>query len=61
MRMLVHYHAYGDTARVPELVTVHSDRIRKQIDLREEDDVGRLIAEYQPDARIRSLRWPWPF
>ncbi|HZW96123.1 MAG TPA: N-6 DNA methylase [Candidatus Eremiobacteraceae bacterium] len=47
IRMLVHYHAYGDAARVPGLVAEHSERIRKQIDLREEDEVGRLNAEYQ--------------
>jgi type I restriction enzyme M protein len=50
MRMLVHYHAYGDAARVPGLVAEHSGRIRKQIDVREEDEVGRLEAEYQPHA-----------
>lgn len=47
MRMLVHYHAYGDAAKVPGLVAEHSGRIRKQIGLREEDEVGRLEAEYQ--------------
>jgi type I restriction enzyme M protein len=47
MRMLVHYHVYGDAAKVPGLVAKHSERIRKQIDLREEDEVGRLEAEYQ--------------
>jgi len=31
-------------------VKAHSDRIRKQIDLRVEDEVGRLMAEYQPSA-----------
>src|SRR5438876_1243233 len=50
MRMLVHYHAYGDAAKVPGLVAEHSGRIRGQIDLREEDEVGRLEAEYQPHA-----------
>jgi type I restriction enzyme M protein len=48
MRMLVHYHSYGDAAKVPGLVAERSGRIRKQIDLREEDEVGRLEAEYQP-------------
>lgn len=47
MRILVHYHAYGDATKVPRLVAEHSGRIGKQIDLREEDDVGRLEAEYQ--------------
>jgi len=47
MRMLVHYHAFGDAAKVHGLVAEHSERIRKQIELREEDEVGRLNAEYQ--------------
>ena len=45
--MLVHYHAYGDAGKVTKLVKQHSGRIRKQIDAREEDEVGRLMAEYQ--------------
>jgi type I restriction enzyme M protein len=49
-RMLVHYHAYGDAAKVRGLVTEHSGRIGNQIDLREEDEVGRLEAEYRPHA-----------
>jgi type I restriction enzyme M protein len=56
MRILVHYHAYGDAGKVPGLVAEHSGRIRKQIDLREEDEVGRLEAEYQPHAdRLAAL------
>jgi len=50
MRMLVHYHAYGHRAKVKGLVAEHSGRIRKQIDLREEDEIGRLNAEYQSHA-----------
>lgn len=50
MRILVHYHAYGDAAKVPGLIAQHSGRIRNQIDLREQDEVGRLEAEYQPHA-----------
>ena len=50
MRMLVHYHAYGDAAKVPGLVAEHSGRIHGQINLREEDEVGRLQAEYQAHA-----------
>jgi type I restriction enzyme M protein len=64
MRILVHYHAYGDAAKVPGLVAEHSGRIRNQIDLREEDEVGRLNAEYQPfveklaalDAELATAR-----
>jgi len=48
MRILVHYHAYGDAVKVPGLVAQHGGRVRRQIDLREEDEVGRLEAEFQP-------------
>ncbi len=48
MRILVHYHAYGEAGKVPKLVKELSARIRKQIDLREEDEVGRFEAEYKP-------------
>jgi type I restriction enzyme M protein len=50
MRMLVHYHAYGDAEKAPALVAEHSGRIRRQIDFREDEEVGRLEAEYQTHA-----------
>ena len=50
MRMLVHYHAYGDGAKAACLVADHSARIHRQIDRLEEDEVGRIEAEYQPHA-----------
>jgi len=50
MRMLVHYHAYGDAAKVKGLVDEHAGRIRRQIDAREEEEVGRIEAEYEPQA-----------
>lgn len=50
MRMLVHYYAYGDATKVAGLVKQHSRRIRAQIDAREEEEVGRIEAEYQPQA-----------
>jgi len=46
MRILVHVQAYGDAAKVPELVARHSGRIREQINAREYDEVERLEAEY---------------
>ena len=46
MRMLVHVHAYGDVAKVPDLVAQHSQRIREQINQREQEEVERLEAEY---------------
>jgi type I restriction enzyme M protein len=47
MRMLVHYHAYGDAAKVVGLVESHSARIRGQITRQEKEEVERLQAEYQ--------------
>ena len=47
MRILVHYHAYGEPSRVPELVAEHSGRIRVQINQRELEEVERLEAEYK--------------
>jgi type I restriction enzyme M protein len=66
MRMLVHCQAYGDASRVPALVVQHNGRIGEQIDLREEDEVGRLEAEYQShaeklaklDAELAAVREP---
>jgi type I restriction enzyme M protein len=47
MRILVHYHAYGDSEKVPKLVAEHSGRIREQINQREMEEVERLEAEYK--------------
>jgi type I restriction enzyme M protein len=56
MRILVHYHAYGDPAKVSALVDRHSARIHDQINLREEDEVGRIETEYEAHAqRLESL------
>ena len=51
MRMLVHYHAYGEASKAPDLVEEHSERIQREIDRREADEVGRFEAEYQPASR----------
>ena len=56
MRMLVHYHAYGDASKAPGFVEEHSARIHGEIDRREADEVGRLKAEYQAAAdRLATL------
>jgi type I restriction enzyme M protein len=56
MRMLVHYHSYGDPAKVSGLVHEHAGRIRRQIDAREVEESARIEAEYQPQAdRLRTL------
>lgn len=57
MRMLVHYQAYGDAAKVPELVALHSQRIREQINQREHVEIERLEAEYSEHAaRLAKLQ-----
>lgn len=50
MRILVHYHAYGDAAKVAALIEQHSGRIRAQITERETQEVERLTAEYAEHA-----------
>ena len=56
MRILVHYYAYGDAGRVPSIVSENAARIHRQIDAREEEETGRILAEYQPDAaKLRLL------
>ena len=56
MRILVHYHAYGDATKAPGLVAEHSERIHEEIDRLEEAEVGRIEAEYQPHIdRLASL------
>jgi type I restriction enzyme M protein len=56
MRILVHVHAYGDAAKVPGLVALHSQRIGKQISTREHEEIERLKAEYADMAtRLAKL------
>lgn len=56
MRILVHYHAYGDAAKVTARVTEHRERLGKQVSLREEDEVSRLLTEYRTHAdRLEAL------
>lgn len=50
MRIIVHYHAYGDPSKVASLVDFHRDRIHRLIDQREQEEVERIEAEYQSDA-----------
>ncbi len=56
MRMLVHYHAYGDRSKVSGLVDKQADGIRRQVDARESEETGRIEAEYQAQIdRLTSL------
>jgi len=50
MRLLVHYHAYGEAGRVPELVASHTGRLREEITRREEIELERLEVEYREHA-----------
>lgn len=57
MRILVHFHAYGDSSRVEELCARFSEEIISQIAAQEDDEVGRLVAEYEPHVtRIEELQ-----
>jgi type I restriction enzyme M protein len=56
MRMLVHYHAYGDASKVKGLTDKHSKRIHHMISEQEAADIKRLYAEYESYAdRVESL------
>src|SRR5436190_1212849 len=50
MRILVHYHAYGDASAAKKLVKQHAERLKKQIDHDEKEQIARLCTEYQPHA-----------
>lgn len=50
MRLLVHYHAYGEAERVPALVATHTGRLRDEITRQEETELERLEAEYREHA-----------
>lgn len=50
MRIIVYYHAYGDPEKVAALVDFHRDRLHRQIDQHEQEEVERIEAEYQDDA-----------
>ncbi len=56
MRILVHYHAYGGATKAEELVMLHSTRLKEAITREEEDEIGRVLAEYEPhDKRLAQL------
>ncbi len=54
MRMLVHYHAYGDAAKVAGLADKHAARIREDITRAEGVEADRLTAEYLPHQMQRD-------
>jgi len=50
MRVLVHYHAYGDASKAARLVKLHGNRLRAVIDRDEAEEVARITAEHQQTA-----------
>ena len=57
MRMLVHYHAYGDAAKVPGLVARAQPAHPRADQPREQEEVERLEAEYADARRHASPSW----
>ena len=50
MRILVHYHAYGDAAEAARQVKSHGKRLHTVIDCEEAEEIARITAEFQPTA-----------
>lgn len=50
MRILVHYHAYGDAAEATKQVKAHGKRLHAVIDREEAEETARITAEFQPTA-----------
>lgn len=56
MRILVHYHAYGDAQKARALVKLHGDRLQRVISEDEIDEVGLVTAEFEKHAtRLEEL------
>lgn len=57
MRILVHFHAYGDAVKAEELVTQHATRLQAVVSREEAEDVARLVAEYEDvEKKLFSLQ-----
>ncbi len=50
MRILVHYHAYGDAKKAAALVKEHSQRLRDEITREEGEEIERITAAFVEDA-----------
>jgi type I restriction enzyme M protein len=51
MRILIHYHAYGDAAEAERQVKFHAGRLRAVVDREEGEAVARITAEYEPECK----------
>ncbi len=56
MRILVHYHAYGDATKAAVLVKKHSQRLRDVITATEQEDIARIKTEYhEHEAKLVDI------
>ncbi len=58
MRILVHYHAYGDAKKAGKLVAEHGERLKAQIDADRDDETGRIQAEWEERNLASGRREP---
>jgi type I restriction enzyme M protein len=56
MRLLVHYHAYGDAEKAAGLVEYHGKRLMTVVDQEETEEIARITADFQKHAdRVAGL------
>jgi type I restriction enzyme M protein len=51
MRILVHYHAYGDAAKAGALAKSHCERLQAEVTRIEAEEVARITVEYEPTVK----------
>lgn len=51
MRMLVHYHAYGDTVKAGALAKAHCERLQAEVTRIEAEEVARITVKYEAAAK----------
>jgi len=57
MRILVHYHAYGNAKKAAKLAAQHSRRLQAAVTQTEEEDIARIVEEFRPQVeRLAQLQ-----
>lgn len=51
MRILVHYHAYGDAAKAGALAKAHRERLQAEVTRIEAEEVARITVKYESAAK----------
>jgi type I restriction enzyme M protein len=51
MRILVHYHTYGDAEKAGALAKAHCERLQAEVTRIETEEVARITVEYEPAAK----------